>query len=364
MCHFAITSVLLQHTHRSLSAHQIKKLGKLPHRKFQSAKKQFVLPTKRLLYLSQKQPVRLIMDYVLIDRDSQVIPFPFNYTYNCNTRRLEPTLFVLFIVAEIQGQLYPIYLDFWTQEEWAADDGLYLSKIDLAQTAILSLFEQGLEILELLFDAGFCSGAFLEALATFEIPYICRFSRSWSIETAAGKKGASAELFTNNRAFYYDRHKDLFIAAEKGRFAQHAVKLVAIANSRQKLDQRRYYCLITNQIELKATEIFRHYLKRGRIEWFFKVLKSYLGMLAFFRHHPDEALIPHFHMRCAAFVILQAYAQEVSQTLFQVLHSFRHLSQPEIQLLLKKHWDQWAPDLVVPSTQLSDNTQLLMAIGA
>ena len=53
MNHFAIISVLLQHTHRNLSAHQVKKLGQLKHRGFQKAKKQFVLPLPKLIALSQ-----------------------------------------------------------------------------------------------------------------------------------------------------------------------------------------------------------------------------------------------------------------------------------------------------------------------
>jgi hypothetical protein len=252
MIYFAITRLLLQHTHRSLSAHQIKKLGKLSHRSFQRAKKAFVLPTKYLIALSRKQPVRLILDYVLVSRTSQEITFPFNYVLNPNTRRLEPTMFILFVVAEIQGQLYPVHLDFWAQEEWAEGDGLYLTKIDVAKAAILQLREQGLEIAEVLFDAGFCSQSMLRDLAELEIPYICRFSRCWNIESTTGLTAASARLFTDNRAFYYDRHRACFLASVTGTYAGHAVKLVAIANSRQKLDERRYYCLITNQTHLRC----------------------------------------------------------------------------------------------------------------
>lgn len=363
MNHFAITCVLLQHTHRSLSAHQIKKLGKLSHRPFQKSKKEFILPTKHLIALSRKQPVRLILDYVLISRPSEEITFPFNYVLNPNTRRLEPTMFILFVVAEIEGRLYPIHLDFWAQEEWAEGDSLYLTKLDVAKAAILQLHAQGLEISEVLFDAGFSSRALLEDLATLEIPYVCRFSRSWNIETQTGILASSAKLFTDNRAFYYDRHKECFLAAVEGRFAGHAVKLVAIANSRQKLDTRRYYCLLTNQTELKHTEIFRHYIHRGQIEWFFKMLKSYLGMLAFHRHHPDECLIPHFQMRCAAFVLLQAYARGAGMTLFKVLQTFRELSQAEIQFLLQRYWDEWGKHLVKASTDPSDLAQTLTEVA-
>jgi hypothetical protein len=362
MNHFAIISVLLQHTHRNLSAHQVKKLGQLKHRGFQKAKKQFVLPLPKLIALSQGQPVRLIMDYVLIGRNTREITFPFNYTFNPNSWRMEPTIFVLFILAEIGDKVYPVFLDFWGQEEWETDDGLHLTKLDVARSAVLSLHEQGLEIGELLFDAGFCSKAFVMELQTFKIPFVCRFPRSWKLYNK-GEGRTAAQLFRNNRKFFYDRHLGCHLIARRGQFADQAVKLVAVANTRQKLDERKYYCLLTNQVKLNHTEILRHYKFRGKIEAFFKVLKSYLGMGAFHRHHPDEALIPHFQMRCAAFVILQDYAADAGRTLFQALAEFRLLSQPEIRLRLSVYWFHWAQHLVDPSKETFKYQPIRMAVG-
>lgn len=362
MDHFDIISVLLQYTHRNLSCHQVKKLGQLRHRNFQKAKKQFVLPLRQIKALSQGLPVRLIMDYVLIGRNTREITFPFNYTFNPNSYRMEPTIFTLFVVAEIGGKLYPVHLDFWAQEDWETDDGLYVTKIDVAKSAVLSLHEQGLEISELLFDAGFCSKQFLFELNTFKIPYICRFPRSWNL-MISGKKWRAADLFHNNRKFFYDRHKGCFLISRMGRFAGHAVKLVAVANSREKLDKRHYYCLVTNQTRLRHTQVLRHYGKRGRIEWFFKVLKSYLGMCAFHRHHPDEALIPHFQMRCAAFVILQDFAVEAKLTLFKALACLRTLSHSEVQERLKQSWLKWCQSLVMTTTDTFKGDEMLMNVG-
>lgn len=362
MTHFAILSVLLQHTHRNLSAHQVKKLGKLKHAPFQKAKKQFVFPLQKVIALSRKQPVRLILDYVLIGRNTRQITFPFNYTFNPNSYRLEPTIFTLFVLAEIGQALYPVFLDFWAQEEWEQDDALYLTKLDVAQAAVLSLYEQGLEISEVLFDAGFCSKAFLAKLQTFKIPFICRFPRTWNL-VVRGQGRRPAALFRKNRAFYYDRHKACYLIAKKGRFAEHAVKLVAVANSRKKLDKRHYYCLLTNRLSLNHTEILRHYGHRGRIEGFFRTLKSYLGLCAFHRHHPDEALIPHFHLRCAAFVLIQAYVSDTKQTIFQALEQFRTCSTSEIQQLLQKHWLEWELHLVDPSTAPCESRQTFRPAG-
>lgn len=86
-------------------------------------------------------------------------------------------------------------------------------------------------------------------------------------------------------------------------------------------------------------------------------------MGAFHRHHPDEALIPHFQMRCAAFVILQAYAADSGQTLFQALTEFRSLGQAEIQLRLKVYWSQWEQHLVDPTKETFDYQPLRLAAG-
>ena len=96
MIHFSTICSLLQHAQRNLSDNQVKKLGKLKHHRFQKAKKEFVFPLKKLIQMSKERPVTLIIDYVLIGRNTQKLTFPFNFVFNYNSRRLEPTLFILF----------------------------------------------------------------------------------------------------------------------------------------------------------------------------------------------------------------------------------------------------------------------------
>lgn len=86
-------------------------------------------------------------------------------------------------------------------------------------------------------------------------------------------------------------------------------------------------------------------------------------MGAFHRHYPDEALIPHFQMRCAAFVILQEYAADSRLTLFQALTEFRTLSQAEIQLRLRRLWTQWEQHLVEPTKETFEFQPLRVAAG-
>lgn len=359
MTHFDTVCTLLQHTHRNFSDYRIKKLGKLKHHRFQKAKKEFVFPLKKIVAMSKTQPVRLIMDYVLIGRDTRELTFPFNFVFNYTSRRLEPTLFLLFVLAEINGELYPIALDFWGQEEWALDDGIHLTKLDVAYSMAESLIAVGLEIDELLFDAGFCSARFLEMLNELGVSYICRFPRSRKIESYGTACNAKT-IFQNNLRFHFDRHKSLYMASRTGVYANHQVKLVGIANSRERLDARQYFCLITNQVQLKHTQILRHYQMRSKIEHFFQNLKTYLGLCAFHRHHPDHNLIPFFQLRCAGFVILQAFAKDVKQTLFQAMETLKLWNPEKVRKKLTKHWDEWGKSLVNTAKERSNHPLILM----
>lgn len=350
MIYFSILSVLLQHTHRDLSARQVRKLARLSQRKFQRAKGQFKLPTPQIIARSKSQPVRLIIDYVLISRNSKTLTFPFNLLFNPNNKQYGPTLCVLFALAELDGKYYPVAFDFWTQEEW--DPEGFLSKIKVASLMLEGLLEQGLVMKELLFDAGFCSASFLDELDQLNIPYICRIKSSWGIQTY-GSKRAARSLFGLGKSFFFDRHRHAYLFSRRGRFGKHQAKLVAIANSREDLEKKQFYCLITNQLTLKNSQVVRHYLKRGKIEWFFKIMKTYLGFCAFFRHDPDEALIPHFEMRCAAFVLLQEMAHDTKQTLQETLHLLSQLTTEQAHNGLMDAWNVWADFLVVSTTQTS-----------
>jgi hypothetical protein len=347
MIHFSILSVLLQYTHRDLSARKVRKLAKLSQRTFQRAKGQFRLPTPQIIAKSKSRPVRLILDYVLISRNSKTLTFPFNLLFNPNTKQYGPTLCVLFALAELDGKYYPVAFDFWTQHEW--DPEGFLSKLRVASVMIESLYEQGLVIQELLFDAGFCSAAFLDELDALKIPYICRMKSSWGIQTY-GSKRAARSLFGLGKPFFFDRHKRAYLFSRKGRFGKHQAKLVAIANSREDLEKKQFYCLITNQLTLKPTQVVRHYLQRGKIEWFFKIMKTYLGLCAFFRHDPDEGLIPHFEMRCAAFVLLQEIAHESKLTIAETLHKLSRMTTEQVRNSLTQAWSAWADFLVVSTT--------------
>ena len=359
MSHFKALCAILQNAHRNLSANEAKKLAGLSHRAFQQAKKEFAMPLNRIIQMSKQRPVRLILDYVLIGRTCKFITFPFNLTFNPNTQQLQPTLFLLFALAEVEGELYPIEIDFWANEDWEPEDGLYLSKNDVAKSMITGLVEKGLEFYEVLFDAGFPSEDLLNELDDLEIPYICRIKSNWQI-SAYGLKRSAKEMFSKKRRFFFDRHLNCFLFSRKGHFGSHEVKLVAVANTRQKLLKRQFYCLLTNRTELKHTQVLRHYQKRGKIEWFFKVMKSYLGLAAFFRHHPDESLLPHFHFRCSAFVVLQSYAKSLSLSFFKALQKLKKMSWNEAQKVLEPHWCKWSESLMFSTRDKPETCQTLV----
>ena len=351
MYNYAILQSLLQNSQRNLSMNQIRQFANLSKRQAYKAQKEFCLPLERIISMSQQEPVRLILDYVLISRDMQTLTYPFNYVLNTNTYQLKPTLFVLFILAEVKGKFYPVFLDFWAQEEWEQSDAIYVSKFDVAKSALFEVYEKGLEISEVLFDAGFCSKTFLDELQDFEIPYICRFPRNRKVwlNPLVGKK--AAQIFRNNRQFYYDRHRKCYVSDCVGQYGNHDAKLVAVANRRHKLDERKYYCLLTNQTELTGAQVLKRYTGRGRIEWFFKIMKSYLGLEAFYRHNPDSSLIPNFNMRAAAFVLVQDFALDMEQTIPQALVQLRKMSSLEAEMALKRYWHNWSESIVKTTTE-------------
>ena len=57
------------------------------------------------------------------------------------------------------------------------------------------------------------------------------------------------------------------------------------------------YVLMSRDMDELVYQTLKHDTGRGRIEWFFKILKSCPGLEAFFRHDPDTALIPNFNLR-------------------------------------------------------------------
>ena len=98
----------------------------------------------------------------------------------------------------------------------------------------------------------------------------------------------------------------------------------------------------------------KRYAGRGRIEWFFKIMKSYLGLEAFYRHNPDSSLIPNFNLRAAAFVLVQDFAKDVGLTIPQALMKLRKMTALEAELALRRYWCNWAESLVQTTTKHSE----------
>jgi len=256
--------------------------------------------------------------------------------------------------------------DFWTQQEW--DPVNFFSRNELAKFMIISLYEQGLVIKELLCElcpygyAGFCSAEFLDEINDLQIPYVCRIRSDWGIESYGAKRKAN-QMFGLGKCFFFDRHKSCYVFSRKGQFGNHRAKMVAIANSRERLEAKQFYCLLTNQRKLSDSRVLRHYMKRGKIEWFFKMMKSYLGLGAFFRHHPDEALIPHIEMRCAGFVLAQELAANWKMSVEGALHKLNGLSILEAKQSLKDIFDRWSESLIDSTRTPSSHLQTQAVTG-
>jgi len=176
MDHFDILCSLLKQSNRNLSNHRIRKLTKLNSRQFYRRKQEFILPLKHVISISQTQPVRLILDYVLISGKLQIINRPFSLVHNPANSHTESCLVILFVLAQVDDQLYPMALDFWEAETFLTQEGeAYFDKIELAENLMIQLLQAGLNISEVLCDAGFTRADFLKLLNQMKIPYICRF---------------------------------------------------------------------------------------------------------------------------------------------------------------------------------------------
>ena len=85
-------------------------------------------------------------------------------------------------------------------------------------------------------------------------------------------------------------------------------------------------------------------------------MKSYLGLEAFYRHDPDDSLIPHIEMRCAGFVLAQELAANWKMSVEGALHKLNGLSVFEAKRSLKDIYDRWAESLIdstrIPSGHL------------
>ena len=272
---------------------------------------------------------RLLLDYVLVEAEMNIINKPFNLIFNHNTRRYEPCLVILVAALEIKGKVYPIDFSFWISENMIEDGEEYLTKSEIAEKMIERLIQR-FSIIEIIFDAGFCVPNLLSKINELKINYICRFPKSRKI-THNGKRANALKIFkdTDNSSFYY-YHKNGYINCTRGTYADHDIQLVVVANSKEKLVSKNFYCLLTNNLKIKYPTVLKTYKLRGKIEDLFKKLKTYLGLTVCNRHNEDY-ITDRINLSITGFVVIQEYASRSKKTFHKSLKYIQASSHDSIK---------------------------------
>lgn len=275
---------------------------------------------------------RLILDYVIVESDMWVINKPFNLIKNHNTNNYEPCLVILVAALEIKGKVYPIDFAFWQSEIMTGEDEVYLTKNEIAEEMINRLV-RSYKIKEIIFDAGFCDPFLLETISKLGINYICRFPKSRKIKRVNNSENAK-KIFKDSRngEFYYYKGNG-YLNSCIGEYANHKIQLVVVANKKDKLISKDFYCLLTNNLNLKYPTVLKNYKNRGKIEDLFKKLKTYMGLTVTNRHNEDY-IIDRINLTFTGFVIVQEYSSKIKKTFHRTLEHIKGLNQRKLKVLI------------------------------
>ena len=276
----ALTSIIayIKRMNKSVSNRQVYSLEKIPRRTFENAKKQFSINLQKMIDYCNSLEAKekdLILDYTLISQEMKIIDRPYNLIYNHNSKSKEPCLVLLFAILRVDDKIFPLSFDYWIQDIMLEENELYLTKTEIAQAMINNIITKELLFDYVSFDAGFCSPELLQFIDSKDKKFICRFpkSRKFTInsEVEKDRTETAQSIFKNehNGSFYYDR----MFGFERFVYCQYAdlnIQLILVANSKDKLVNRDFYCVITNDLELRYTQVLRRYKNRNCIEFFLK----------------------------------------------------------------------------------------------
>lgn len=149
-------------------------------------------------------------------------------------------------------------------------DEEYKSKSELAEEMLEKLISV-YNIERVIFDAGFCVPSLLKMLDFLSIKYICRYPKSRKL-IYKNKSAKVESIFKNatNASYYYYKDNG-YLNSSLAKYADHDVQIVVVANTKEKLIKKDFYCLLTNDLDLKYPTVLKTYKKRGKIEDLFKI---------------------------------------------------------------------------------------------
>jgi len=334
--HINTLLVYLKYCERTVSKHHIAKLAQLSPKKFAKKLSEIQNNPEMLMSFFSPRSYRIILDYVLISREMKVINRPFNYLVNHHEKRLIPTQNLLVAVIEFEGRCFPISMAWWIQECFLDDDEIHQKQTEVSEKMLEKLHQMGFQPEVILFDGAFLNASMMGILKELNWPVICRFPKNRNCFNL-GEKQNPKKLFSErpNGLFYFYK-KVGYMSHKRCVYASQNVEIIVNCNTKEKLNTRDFYCIL-NTSELSYTEAFRAYKNRSKIEHMFKILKSYLGMLGFFRHHQDY-LECHYRSCFSAFILLQSMAQELNLTMPKTLLFIRKHSLEELNQRLSTLW--------------------------
>lgn len=131
----------------------------------------------------------------------------------------------------------------------------------------------------------------------------------------------------------------------------------------RKNGERKIIGLVTDDPELKATEILRTYSERWSIEVFFKDAKQHLG-LGEYQNRPYRAAVRHLHLVCFAYALLTHLRLEGEKGK-QKKHAAQKLStseaQNELRRLVWQDMSQYLEELPSGDSVVKELSRLLIA---
>jgi len=259
--------------------------------------------------------------------------YPYNPIYNYNKNKSSNCLVLMFISFESDGNIYPVIFDYWISKVYYEDGEKYLTKNDVFIKAIDYLVSQGLNVDNMLMDAGFLNKQVLEKLSELELTAITRCPRSRILEFHECKVKAK-ELFSEsyNGDFYYYHKFKKFLNSEVVKIGDQIGRLVAAANNRDSLLSKELFFLFSTNTNLTAPKILSLYKLRWKIESLFKVLKSYLGLSVFYRNNYDY-VEERINLALSGFFVIQEMSNEIKLSFYQTL---KLLKSGELQELYEK----------------------------
>ncbi|MCS7318268.1 MAG: transposase, partial [Candidatus Dojkabacteria bacterium] len=121
-----------------------------------------------------------------------------------------------------------------------------------------------------------------------------------------------------NGEFYYYHKLRKFLNDRNAYLYNVKGKLVSVCNNKECLLNKTFFFIFSTNLEYTATQIFKIYKLRWKIESFFKILKSYLSLSVLNRNNIDY-VDQRINLSLSGFFIVQEMASEIKTSFYQTL---------------------------------------------